>query len=128
MKQHEGRTDSVLTIGGADSDLYEGDLNFHQVADEFYWLVEGDDILINGESIGLCDYGCNFIADTGTSMLTGPSDDLYTLYDFINVDEECNGVHDLPTMTFVIDGVHYDLTGPDYTMAMDWAGNEIPYT
>lgn len=103
-------------------------MNYHSVTDEYYWLIQGDDILINGESKGLCAMGCNFIADTGTSLLTGPSEDLFNLYKYVSVDEDCKGVHELPTMTFVIDGVHYDLDGPDYTMAMDWNGNEIPYT
>jgi len=54
-------------------------MNWHAVSDEYYWMVKGDNVLVNGEDVGLCNGGCNFIADTGTSLLTGPSDDVMTL-------------------------------------------------
>jgi len=66
-------------------------MNYHKVTDEYYWLLKADNILIGGEDVGLCDGmgGCKVIADTGTSLLTGPSDDLYSLLTKLNVDDDC---------------------------------------
>lgn len=41
--------------------------------------MKAENILIDGKDVGLCHGGCSVIADSGTSLITGPSDDLYTL-------------------------------------------------
>lgn len=51
--------------------------------------MKADNILLGGQDVGLCSRGCNVIADTGTSLLTGPSDDLYSLLGKLNVDDNC---------------------------------------
>lgn len=41
--------------------------------------MNADNILVNGKDMGLCKHGCKVVADTGTSLLTGPSEALYDL-------------------------------------------------
>ena len=75
---------SRVDFGVVPSELYEGDLNCHPVMEEYYWTIEIDDILFNGVSLGYCgDSPCRGIVDTGTSLLTVPSDKLDGLLDKI---------------------------------------------
>ena len=94
------------------SELYEGDLNCHPVIEEYYWTIEIEDILFNGVSLGFCGDGpCRGIVDTGTSLLTVPSDKLDGLLDKIQVNEDCSMLEELGTLTYLIDGVEYSLDG-----------------
>lgn len=45
-------------------------------------MIKADKILLDGKETGLCN-NCNVIADTGTSLITGPTDDLMNLLDGI---------------------------------------------
>jgi len=51
-------------------------MHWHKVVDQYYWTIKADNILVGGKDVGACNGGCNVIADTGTSLLTGPSSDL----------------------------------------------------
>lgn len=39
--------------------------------------------------------------------------------DSLNIDEDCKNVRELPNLTFVIDGINYDLNANDYVMKID---------
>ncbi|CAD8133714.1 unnamed protein product [Paramecium octaurelia] len=127
FSRQEGSRSSELTLGGWDTEHFTGDLHFHNVANKYYWLLDADNILVNGKDLGLCKHGCKVVADTGTSLLTGPSDDLYDLLDTLNIDENCSNIKELPKLTFVLDGVNYDLDANDYVMKIDSEGNEVAY-
>lgn len=90
--RQDGSKSSELTLGGWDENHMEGDLHWHKVTDKYYWLLEADNILVNDKDLGLCDRGCKVVADTGTSLLTGPSDDVMNLLDSLNIDENCKGL------------------------------------
>lgn len=125
--KNAGENDSRLIVGGVDSSLYEGDISYHKVVDPYYWTLKADNILIGGKDVGLCTHGCRVIADTGTSLLTGPEDQLFDLLDTLNVDDGCQGAENLPDITFVLDGVHYPLTPSDYVLSVTDDGTEVSY-
>ena len=89
-------------------------------------MIRAQKILLNGKDTGLCD-NCNVIADTGTTLITGPTNELMTLLDSIQVDDYCKNVKQLPVLTFLIDGVNYDITPHDYLMKVDADDNEELY-
>ena len=67
-------------MGGTDSSLYTGDINYHKVVSSSFWMVRADNILLGGKDIGLCGKGgCRVIADTGTSVITAPTNSLQIL-------------------------------------------------
>jgi phytepsin len=60
-----------LVLGGVDEDHYIGDFFYVNLTHKNYWMFKMDDFQISGNSY--CKGGCNAIADTGTSLIAGPS-------------------------------------------------------
>ena len=82
---HDGSTNSRLILGGVDESYYKGKLTFFPVIKKYYWSLRASKILVDGKEIdGVCNHGCTVVADTGTSLLTGPSEDLSILLSIIN--------------------------------------------
>jgi cathepsin D len=105
---------SEFTLGGYNQDHVDGDIHWHKVVDEYYWTIKADNILVGGKDIGVCKNGCKVIADTGTSIMTAPTDDLSTLLRTLDVRDHCHELDTLPTITFQIDGVDYNLQPEEY--------------
>ena len=81
-------------------------------------MIKAEKILLEGKDTGLCN-NCNVIVDTGTTLITGPTNDLMSLFEYIQVDDYCRNAKELPILTFLIDGVNYDITPHDYLMKVD---------
>lgn len=75
----DGADYSKLVLGGIDTSLISEPVVYFPVIDKYYWMIEAENILINGKDYGLCDGGCKIVADTGTSFITGPTDSLVTV-------------------------------------------------
>ncbi|PWA53073.1 aspartic peptidase A1 family, Aspartic peptidase domain protein [Artemisia annua] len=62
-----------IVFGGIDPNHHEGNHTFVPVTRKGYWQFNFEDVLINGKSMGFCQNGCSAIADSGTSLITGPT-------------------------------------------------------
>jgi len=60
-----------LDLGGIDSSHYSGSINYVPLTNQTYWEFSLGGLQVG--SVQLCQSGCNAIADTGTSLLAGPS-------------------------------------------------------
>ncbi len=58
------------------------------------------------------------MADTGTSIMTAPSDDLSLLLRSLDVRDHCKDYKNLPVITYLIDDVEYTLEPEDYVKPM----------
>ncbi|KAG0519251.1 hypothetical protein BDA96_09G248400 [Sorghum bicolor] len=62
-----------IVFGGMDSSHYKGDHTYVPVTQKGYWQFNMGDVLVDGVSTGFCAGGCAAIADSGTSLLAGPT-------------------------------------------------------
>eukprot|EP01017_Pseudomicrothorax_dubius_P013390 TRINITY_DN1586_c0_g1_i2.p1 TRINITY_DN1586_c0_g1~~TRINITY_DN1586_c0_g1_i2.p1 ORF type:complete len:433 (+),score=118.10 TRINITY_DN1586_c0_g1_i2:93-1391(+) len=125
--RNEGQATSQLILGGVDESLVQGEVKYYPVIDQYYWTIEADKIMIGGKDLGLCKPKCRLIADTGTSLMTGPTGDLTSLLDQINPDDTCSNMNQLPDISFDIGSDRYTLNPGDYVMAVNKDGVESPY-
>ncbi|KAL4581346.1 hypothetical protein LXL04_017560 [Taraxacum kok-saghyz] len=62
-----------LVFGGVDPDHFKGKHTYVPVTQKGYWQFDMGDVLIGDRSTGFCSDGCAAIADSGTSLLAGPT-------------------------------------------------------
>ncbi|CAN6354319.1 unnamed protein product [Urochloa humidicola] len=74
FNRHAGEGEGgELVFGGMDPSHYKGDHTYVPVTQKGYWQFNMGDVLVDGKSTGFCKGGCAAIADSGTSLLAGPT-------------------------------------------------------
>ncbi|XP_051135543.1 aspartic proteinase oryzasin-1-like [Andrographis paniculata] len=71
IKEQEG---GELVFGGVDPKHFKGQHTYVPVTKKGYWQFDMGDVLIGGKATGFCRGGCSAIADSGTSLFTGPTE------------------------------------------------------
>jgi len=112
-----------LILGGSDSSYYTGDFTYVDVTVQGYWQFTMDSLAVSGDSTAFCDGGCKAIADTGTSLIIGPTSEVKKINKQIGANEN-TGLIDcstsgLPTITITLNGVELPLEGSDYIYEED---------
>jgi cathepsin D len=77
-----------LTFGGIDTSRYTGELTYVPLTSETYWGFGMDQAYLNGESLNWCTNGqkCFTIADSGTSLIAGPTTMINALNEKLGAD------------------------------------------
>jgi hypothetical protein len=112
--------DGELTFGGYDATKFEGELTWVKLSEATYWRIDLDGVKIGSFSIGSTDA----IVDSGTSLITGPTEDIRKIANEIGATPtitgqytiDCNLVEDLPEITWMIDGKNYVVPGKDLVL------------
>uniref|UniRef100_A0A7C9DPF6 Peptidase A1 domain-containing protein n=1 Tax=Opuntia streptacantha TaxID=393608 RepID=A0A7C9DPF6_OPUST len=85
-----------LVFGGVDPNHYIGKHTYVPVTRKGYWQFDMGDVLIDGKTTGYCASGCAAIADSGTSLLAGPTTVIAQINHAIGaagvVSQECKAV------------------------------------
>jgi cathepsin D len=115
---------SRVAFGGM-LDRFRGPLAWIPVLDpeDGYWKVAVETVHIGGTVLELCAKGCNGVADTGTSVLAGPSELVKAIRaqytDIFFLDGECrsNGTQgdDNEAVSVFLGGVSLDLGVKDFS-------------
>ena len=107
---------SQVVLGEPKNNFYQDKLNWHPVSEKSYWQVEMEDIYVDGQPINICpDNNCKLVLDTGTSVMTGPSETLGNLLDRIPLND-CNDVNFLPEIGFKIGEYLYTMKPEEYIL------------
>ncbi|XP_072002796.1 cathepsin E-like [Engystomops pustulosus] len=112
-----------LILGGIDSSLYKGPIHWIPLTDKSYWQIRLDNIKVHGK-VAFCPNGCEAIVDSGTSLITGPSDDIKKLQKLIGATPlvfgeytiDCSHISNLPTVTFTIGKRDYTISPEQYVL------------
>ncbi|EFJ34433.1 hypothetical protein SELMODRAFT_438819 [Selaginella moellendorffii] len=85
-----------IVFGGVNKDRFKGKHVYTPVTREGYWQFNMGDVVVDGQSTGFCAKGCAAIADSGTSLLVGPTGIVAQINQAIGatglVSEECKMV------------------------------------
>ncbi|KAK8923854.1 Aspartic proteinase oryzasin-1 [Platanthera zijinensis] len=72
-RQSEDGDGGEIVFGGSDPKHYNGEHTYVPVTRKGYWQFDMGDVHINGKKIGFCSRACSAIADSGTSLIAGPT-------------------------------------------------------
>ncbi|KAK4762252.1 hypothetical protein SAY87_030136 [Trapa incisa] len=92
----EGDDGGELVFGGIDHSHHKGEHTYVPVTQKGYWQFDMGEVLIGDQASGFCGSGCAAIADSGTSLLAGPTSIITQINHAIGaagvVSQECKAV------------------------------------
>lgn len=120
-----GTPGGEIIFGGIDSALVdESKLNYVPLTNETYWEFKMDEVKIQNDTVG-CGAGCSAVADSGTSLIIGPTAEVDKINELIGATSissvaiiDCSKIETLPNITFTINGVEYTLEPKDYVLKL----------
>ena len=105
-------TPSII-FGENDKNFYEEPIKWFPVTKKYYWQIAFSEISINGRPMNFCGQNCEAAIDTGTSLITGPTDEIIALIRAVG-NPDCSDISTMPTLTFKIGEFDFPLHPEDY--------------
>ena len=88
---------SELFVGGTNSDLYKGDIEYHDLSsNNGFWQIGGASVSVNGKSVA---DSFDTIIDSGSTIITAPTDAAKSFWDAVDgsdVYDSSQGLYSYP--------------------------------
>jgi cathepsin E len=106
---------SEITFGEVKDEHKASDLFWAPVSQPGFWQFGVDDIALGKKRLGLCvGRPCEAVLDTGSSMITGPSNLIAAINKQLGMAKDCSNLDDLSDISFVVQGQSLNLEATDY--------------
>ncbi|XP_055341541.1 lysosomal aspartic protease-like [Paramacrobiotus metropolitanus] len=139
-RDQTGAVGGELILGGSDPNYYVPPFTYVPVDKKGYWQFHMDGVNVAGQASDYCKGGCEAAADTGTSLIAGPTAEIQKLAAQVGAQPyisgeytvDCTKINSLPNISFVIGGKPFDLTPKDYVLQVQttclfgFVGIDIP--
>jgi len=103
------KKDGALWFDKVPADQHIGELTKHPlVMPAAYWSLKLMDVKVHGKPTGVCPNGCKVAVDSGTSLLTGPTEGATTVLTQLGLNPGCSNFDDLGNLTFVLEAEDKD--------------------
>ena len=125
-----GSPGGEIIFGGSDPSRRNGPFTYVPLSKATYWQFKVDSATISGSTV--CSGGCQAIADTGTSLIAGPTADVNKINQLIGATPgaggqasvDCSRIASLPEITFIIGGKKFPLKGSEYVLQVEQGGQK----
>lgn len=107
----EASNGGEIIFGGIDSTKYQGSFSYVPLITETYWQFTMDGGFVGNSKF--CNGGCTAICDTGNPWITGPTEDVNTIYQATGADVygnvDCDSVSEMPVVYLILNNQQFSL-------------------